>query len=377
MYLKDYSNCVSALSMHSGSLAAIIRSIKMRCNEEIDTARVCLNDGSFHLEISPKFWADIEQKDRVFLLAHEAMHIAMGHLIRGKNLPQQIMNVAADAVVNDHILEVLKMPLSEKLEEQVITTEKLHVFSASSMETVAAKLNYNQCNRIVVSTAWPREHQSAEEADVDQALEDLARRMMPGSLSEIGWTTLGSKAHHRETKAIQVRAAETIVRYLRRGRRGRQEDQVESWSKEHRRCTGELIIPGSADGLVKLGCKVNFYMDSSGSMAELADMVTGCAEELSRRGVFVERFCFDTSVYAVQRRRWAGGGGTDFRCVIQHAEEKKNSDLNLVITDGFANPVRAKDPSKWLWLITDGGTSKCVGSMPHKPVTWAFPKRSV
>jgi predicted metal-dependent peptidase len=375
MHLKDYSNCVSALSMHSGSLAAIIRSIKMRCNEEIETARVCLNDNLFHLEISPKFWEEIEHKDRVFLLAHEAMHIAMGHLIRGKNLPQQVMNVAADSVVNDHLLEVFNMPVSDRMAEQVITTEKLNVFSASSMETIAAKLNYNQCNRIILCRAWPREHQSAEEVDVDQALEDLARRMVPGSLSEIGWTTLGSKAQHMEKKAIQVRAADTIIRYLRRGRRGRQEDQVETWSKEHRRATGELIIPGSVDDISKIGCKINLYMDSSGSMAELAEMVTGCAEELSRRGVAVERFCFDIDVYAVQKRRWAGGGGTDFRCVIKHAECKNNSDLNLVITDGFANPVRAKEPSKWMWLITDGGTSKCVGSMPHKPVTWAFPKR--
>lgn len=75
-------------------------------NKRISTAGVVGEkiDGEIKLkgiEYNPDFFDSLSFDDRVFVLAHEASHIAFKHFIRGKDKQyQQIWNIATDACIN-------------------------------------------------------------------------------------------------------------------------------------------------------------------------------------------------------------------------------------------------------------------------------------
>ncbi|MEM4620633.1 MAG: VWA-like domain-containing protein [Desulfurococcaceae archaeon] len=64
-------------------------------------------------------------KELAFVLAHESLHIVMMHTKRMKPLmrkyPRLLINIAADAIVNEHILSLL--PQSSSLNEKIITCD--------------------------------------------------------------------------------------------------------------------------------------------------------------------------------------------------------------------------------------------------------------
>lgn len=53
-----------------------------------------------NIYISPDFFKNLNDNDKIFVLSHELMHIAFNHIQRGKNRNKDIWNIATDAVIN-------------------------------------------------------------------------------------------------------------------------------------------------------------------------------------------------------------------------------------------------------------------------------------
>ncbi|UYE90245.1 metallopeptidase [Alteromonas phage vB_AemP_PT15-A5] len=88
---------------------SLLFNLKIRWTEDIPTANVDLEC----LHINPQFWQSLDNPTRVFILAHEAWHIAFDHITRFRELPEysddpsqnkadfRIYNEAADHVINN------------------------------------------------------------------------------------------------------------------------------------------------------------------------------------------------------------------------------------------------------------------------------------
>ncbi|GAA2213760.1 hypothetical protein GCM10009850_092230 [Nonomuraea monospora] len=106
--------------------------------------------------------------------------------------------------------------------------------------------------------------------------------------------------------------------------------------------------------------------DTSGSMP---DAVVEWLTTLVGRtdGVETHWLSFDGEVMPfVAGERVLGGGGTNFQNVVDYAEGRlqvagrafeHRPDAVIMVTDGYAPAVTPSDPGRWIWLITDGGST--------------------
>lgn len=58
-----------------------------------------------NIRINPKFFMSLPPAQRVFLLAHETMHVVYGHMIRRGNREPEKFNIAADYVINYELVQ--------------------------------------------------------------------------------------------------------------------------------------------------------------------------------------------------------------------------------------------------------------------------------
>lgn len=116
---------------------------------------------------------------------------------------------------------------------------------------------------------------------------------------------------------------------------------------------------------------VLFAIDTSGSMsAEIIDYLTKLVGYTD--GVEDHWLAFDGVVMPFQRgERVHGGGGTDFGNVMEYAEGRlevngkkldQHPDAIIMLTDGYAAPIRPQEPDKWIWLITDNGDADWIAA---------------
>lgn len=61
---------------------------------------------------SPKYFATLTDEEKVFVYAHEVMHVAFNHILRSKDRDHKIWNQATDSVIN-HILKNENLPMDE------------------------------------------------------------------------------------------------------------------------------------------------------------------------------------------------------------------------------------------------------------------------
>ena len=52
------------------------------------------------IRVNPKFFLDLSEGERKFLLVHEAWHIGLFDIIRGKGKDHQVWNIACDHYIN-------------------------------------------------------------------------------------------------------------------------------------------------------------------------------------------------------------------------------------------------------------------------------------
>ncbi|MEU6584406.1 hypothetical protein [Nocardia sp. NPDC046763] len=105
-------------------------------------------------------------------------------------------------------------------------------------------------------------------------------------------------------------------------------------------------------------------IDTSGSMPDsVIEWLTTLVGQSD--GVDSHWLSFDgVAMPFVPGERVWGGGGTDFQNVVDYAEGRLavnrkrlevEPDAIIIVTDGHAPQVTPAEPSRWIWLITDGG----------------------
>jgi predicted metal-dependent peptidase len=93
------------LTIHHPFFAQIVLHRKIEVSDKVSTACVTKRG---RIVAGTRFFAGLKVQQGVFVLAHEAMHYAMLHLLRRKHRDQRKWNIACDAVIND-LLQTAKV----------------------------------------------------------------------------------------------------------------------------------------------------------------------------------------------------------------------------------------------------------------------------
>ncbi len=89
-------------------LGVTLSQLKIEANERVKTAAT---DGH-KVYYAPSFMDQLPEDQKVFILAHEAMHVAFNHILRSKGKNQKLWNIATDSVINQ-ILKSEDLPMVE------------------------------------------------------------------------------------------------------------------------------------------------------------------------------------------------------------------------------------------------------------------------
>jgi len=89
----------------SGFFGLLLMHMKFALDDSIGTAAT---DGE-KIYFDPKFLNEISDRELVFILMHEIMHVALRHVSRTGNRDDFKFNVACDIVVNSNILQAARM----------------------------------------------------------------------------------------------------------------------------------------------------------------------------------------------------------------------------------------------------------------------------
>lgn len=115
--------------------------------------------------------------------------------------------------------------------------------------------------------------------------------------------------------------------------------------------------------------EVWFFLDTSGSNANMADLFFGAAESLPADRYNIRLFCFDTEVYETYletRAIYGSMGGTKFSILEEKIlREEKYPDAVFVFTDGYGEPIELRKPKRWHWFLTPNGVTNSIPRKCH------------
>jgi predicted metal-dependent peptidase len=357
------------------------------------------------LSLNEDFWLDSNEHTRMFVVAHECLHVILEH---GKRFSEwwgksefNTMNVAADIVI-DHMLENSfgfdrsKLPdritkegcwidtvfeknppphnqsteyyfnlLKKKSKELPVQPFDNHIaLTKEEAEDLGNLLGDNGFFDNIDDEFIEKISSNKEEY---KTLKDYQEKNQTTGSGGGAWTTV-------KAKKTKKKKWETVIKKWEYKTKEYSVDIESRWDRVAPRYsevmnTGKFYLPseswmiGEFDKENKID--VFFFLDTSGSCYHLKDRFFKAARSLDPKRFNVRLFSFDTRVEEVNIKtgRVYGGGGTSFSIIenkiqeIIKREKKKYPHSVWIISDGYGNTVRPQKPEKWHWFLTPSSTS--------------------
>lgn len=373
-------------------------------SEIVPTAGVRFNDDGDCVEFvfNPKYWENLSEYERVFVICHECLHVILhhGHRIRdAKDSERQICNIALDVVVNhslvnhfgfdryrisnqqelcwvDTVFPGKIVPENESFEYYFNLISKLGSCSGGDegQENVGTGLKTPDDHSMLGDSDWEDAigKVSDEMSDIDKSSVQgvIEKHYQPtgdeaegGLLPGVG--TIGSWTFANVGMVQVKRKWETVIKKWSLKYDRPEFKDVEQWARLNRRFSmieDELMLPSEMEQEFEVEGKVEvwFFQDTSGSCAGYRDRFFKAAMSLSTERFHVRLFCFDTQVYetSLESKKIYGGGGTCFAIIENHIQQTLQSEMIdypeavFVITDGCGTKVVPQKPQNWYVFLT-------------------------
>jgi hypothetical protein len=390
--------------------------IYAKCRHQIATmgvptaAVVATGDGVGSLLYNPEFFAGIGPAGVKFVLFHEARHLMQRHLHTDPELRADPLFVLATEVSVNHVaMRRLGMAMPQ-LDGAVVGVDPAAVHRAYEADLRARGLEplgypafvetdlgvYRELRRMAAPPGSGVLCVHMEEGGVPldaETVERIAASVLESLMRQARAGHAGARAELLELAARTGDAGERLARMwgdLGLGAlRGvtQKTRRVEWWRRwlvdvlaAKLRAGERLVYPKKLGAvLLALGHEpmlhrrgdvryktVLIAFDTSGSMPDsVVEWLTTLVGQID--GVRAHWLSFDAEVMPfAPGERVLGGGGTSFQGVVDYAEGRlevagkrleDDVDAVIVVTDGHAPAVRPAEPERWIWLITDGGST--------------------
>lgn len=342
----------------------ILFSLKQKWTDKIQTAAT---DGKM-LYINKEFFLGLTEKERIGLLVHELLHVALSHMTRRKDRDKRLWNVAGDYVINLSmcITNRYTLPqgalLDKKFTDQ--STEAVYKIIYEEEKEEEKKQGQTGANGLIVPGGEDIQYpQDSIEASVIEAaiastvlkasIQAKAENSMPGELPK-------ELEIHLNQMINPILPWNVILQnYLT----GFAQDDY-SWQKPNRRYLPEYYLPSTYSESLR---EVVIAVDSSGSVSteefsHFIKEISSIQETLKPDKLTI--IDFDTEIKKVHNTtlstdimkdiRFTGGGGTDILPIFKWTCIN-NPEFLIIFTDGeFHIPDRSYYPSiPVIWIINN------------------------
>lgn len=380
-------------------LSTIFYSMETQYSDEIDTA---CTDGT-HILINKEFFSKLSKDERVFLLAHETMHVALMHTVRLGDRDPELWNIAGDYIINAELKkssDLGKMPADGLFDQKYagMTTEQVYDVLMKKCQKQGKKQqqqgNCKQCQGGSNSNGGNGNQDQNQQGNSDSSsgLKDVfgkdVRQTAGGNdgKEQIQQTIIRAVETARmvgEKSAAGLNCAEIkeLIKNILEPKidwKSHLQDYLcqlvrEGYSFTHRnKHYPSVYLPGR---LSKNACNqsVKIYIDVSGSVSseeitEYLAEISGIRDILNPE--LINIIPFDTRLHApieIYREDEfpselpiEGRGGTDIKPVFKDCED---TDLVFTFTDGMfwedAKPPR----DDIIWVIIDNPNFDYVGKV--------------
>ena len=334
-------------------ISTILFSLVFRWSDRLPTA----GTNGKELVINPEFWESLEDDERVFLLLHEAWHVAFEHMLRLKERDMKLWNMACDYVINAILInQRLPMPEGGLYDPQ---------YEGMASEEVYEHLIQNPPDESEAeSFVCDLEDPGDEDADAfEEEIKDLlVRASVRSKMANEEPGTIPAEIQRWIDDILNPRLPWNVI--LENFMKTTQPDDY-SMRRVNRRFLPEYYLPTLfSEGLDQVAIAV----DTSGSVTDeqlsafLSETYSIVGSLSPKRTTLID---FDylihqvvdiESVEQLLSFKFKGGGGTDLTEVCNWTNEHR-PDVLIVFTDGYFHTEHLTDPKlPIIWAIHSNQT---------------------
>lgn len=308
-----------------------------------DTVPTAATDGR-NIRFNPEFFLSLTTDEQVFLLLHEAMHVAYLHLDRKMGRKHSKWNVAGDLVINQHLVDRgFKMPKMGLFDPQYKDMSTEEVYNRLPEDPACPMPDLMECDgepdvlqREIEDILVRAQIQSKMENDKPGTIPGEVQIFLNGLLDpKLPWNRILQKYLFNYAKNDYT------------------------FKKFNRRYFPTFLLPGlRSEALIDLAVAV----DTSGSVTDEEFKVFISEIHAILRMMKPEKITllqFDTqlrsaesvrSVTELSQVKFSGRGGTSIGPVLQWIDENKPQ-LTLIFTDGCFGFYGQETQRDVIWLI--------------------------
>ena len=315
----------------------------------------------YQLLINPDFFLNLSPDERVFVLAHETLHVAYLHTTRIEQRDRRLWNIAADYVINAEL----------KARGFRIWNQALYDRQYEGMSTEEV---YNKILKDEPEIDFPFEdllEPSENELPLPQDILDKLQQEVQAKISRAAMLAemsqqAGSIPAHIQRQLSELTKPKVNWKALLSKYIHELHAQDYSWAKPNRRYLPTYLPKLSSKRLER----IDFAIDTSGSMS--TQQFTQCVSEihsvlrmLQPREIGVYQFDhilqgsdIVKNVKDIVKLPFSGGGGTNPQPAIDEFTKHKAKAL-FILTDGFFHHYKVTDPKRpVVWVVYDNPTFK-------------------
>ena len=329
-----------------GSLA-----LRLTLNED-PSCQTAYTDGVV-LGFNAQFTGSLTLNERVGLIAHEVMHVALCHHLRRGDRNPKVWNIAGDFAINDILLES-GFVLPEGALTGMGTHRSADAIYQSLPETILKNDNLPDFGE--VRDLPGKDGKNPTSAQMNQALQEIKIRVAQAATQAkaMGKFPASLDRWMDEMTRPQVDWREVLRRFM-----GRVSSDDYAWTPPNRRLIHQgLYLPSMRSNGISQGVVA---VDTSGSVSdqEIAQFSTEISAILEAADASLTVIYCDRAVQRVERfDRYdlpvkihpIGGGGTDFRPPFKWVEDHGLSPGSLIyLTDLACHRFPAAPDYPVLW----------------------------
>ncbi len=321
--------------------STLLLNLVISFNDYIPTART----NGVVIELNTEFFLGLTKDERMFLLVHEAMHVAYMHCIRGATKDHNKFNQAADYVINLELVNRgLKMPSSGLIDKKYsgMSTEEVYELLPDNLpkpEIDDIEINTDidgdtqqMVEGLLVKAYTQAKMSNSGIGDIPGELEIFINKLLTPKLP---WYTILNKYINKIVK-----------------------DDY-SFRKPNRRYLPDYYLPSLYSENVE---DITVAIDISGSVSdsEFTQFITEVTHIVKRiKPKTTTLILFEQGIKSINKIsdikdlakiRFIGRGGTDIKEVVTHLNKTKPV-ISLIFTDGDFYVPKKDIKSPVIWLI--------------------------
>lgn len=389
---SEYLDLLQGLEEHHAIFYQLWEMGRPLFTDEVDTAAVSfdLQEQFLAFKFNPDFWKGLDDYSRLFVIAHEALHVLLNHGSRSaspkNDADMRDLNIAMDVTVNTQLVSAFgfrRECLHERIAKKGCFKDTVfgpdHDVRFNHFEHIYRQLGAVDLEEDQV---WCFDDHSGLDDIPDELVDELCHRaghrMSSEEVDEVNKSLRESSAGEYTAAATLVapvepvqdnpKWADIIDRWV--SRNVPVDEFEERWDRSPRRLQSlgdSFAIP--REQLIESFDKprVVFFLDTSGSCRSFARRFMRCVDSIPHHVFDVELYCFDVQPYRIDLndRRLRGFGGTRFYPLEAHLKKQVYQGTEypqavFILTDGYGSPLEPLHPERWHWFLTENGSDKYI-----------------